>query len=249
MERQVAAIPAGEQLAEVLKDLKEKAEHQARAEERLAYVQGQLTEQLSLLDHISVRVNAARTRMSKDFQGNAHSNKAIGAAMRSRAVLAAFKERLLASKAKWLSEKITEEFKALMRKQRLVSAVRVDPDTYEVTIVGAHAKELPMERLSAGERQLLAIAVLSALIRERKGQFPVVVDTPLARLDRTHREALIRRFFAKVSHQVLVLSTDEEVEGTVYEAMARFTSKAYQIEFSDETRSSHVGPFKELAQV
>lgn len=249
MERQVAAIPAGDQLAEVLQGLKVRAEEQARAAERLAYVRDQLAAQLSLLDHISVRVNAARTRMSKDFQGNAHSTKAIGAAIRARAVLVGFKERLLASKAKWLSEKITEEFKALMRKQRLVSAVRVDPETYEVTIVGAHGKELPMERLSAGERQLLAIAVLSALIRERKGQFPVVVDTPLARLDRTHREALVRRFFAKVSHQVLVLSTDEEVEGTTYEAMSRYTSKAYQIEFSDETRSSHVGPFKVLAQV
>lgn len=249
MERQVAAIPAGEQLAEVLKGLKEKAEHQSRAEERLAYVRVQLAEQRSLLDHISVRVNAARTRMSKDFQGNAQTTKAIGAAMRSRAVLVAFKERLLASKAKWLSEKITEEFKALMRKQKLVSTVLVDPDSYRVSIIGPHGKELPMERLSAGERQLFAIAVLSALIRERKGQFPVVVDTPLARLDRTHREALIRRFFAKVSHQVLVLSTDEEVEGSVFEAMAPYTSRAYQIEFSDESRSSHVGPLQEPARI
>ena len=103
-----------------------------------------------------------------------------------------------------------------------------------------------MERLSAGERQLLAIAVLSALIRERKGQFPVVDDTPLARLDRTHREALIKRFFAKVSHQVLVLSTDEEVEGSVYEAMSKYTSKAYQIEYSDVSRSSTVGPHQDL---
>lgn len=97
-----------------------------------------------------------------------------------------------------------------------------------------------MERLSAGERQLLAIAVLSALIRERRGQFPVVVDTPLARLDRSHREALIKRFFAKVSHQVMVLSTDEEVEGSVYEAMQKYTSKAFVIEFSDTRRASSV---------
>jgi DNA sulfur modification protein DndD len=99
-----------------------------------------------------------------------------------------------------------------------------------------------MERLSAGERQLLAVSVLSALIRERKGRFPVVVDTPLARLDRTHREALIRRFFAKVSHQVLVLSTDEEVEGTVFDEMVKHTSAAYQIDFSDEHHSSTFGP-------
>lgn len=242
MERKVASIPAGDQLAEVLAELKAKAENHARAAERLAYVEKQLLDEQSTLTHMAQRVNAARTRMSKDFQGNAHSAKAIEAAQRARSVLSAFKERLLASKAQWLSQKITEELRALMRKQRLISAVRVDPDRYHVTIIGPGHKELPMERLSAGERQLLAIAVLSALIRERKGQFPVVVDTPLARLDRAHREALIRRFFAKVSHQVLVLSTDEEVEGSVYDAMESFTSKAYQIEFNDEARASRVGP-------
>lgn len=246
MECQVAAIPAGEQLADILSDLKRKAEEQVRAEERLAYVEKQLEEQESLLNHISLRANAARQRMSKDFQGKALDMKAIVAAQRTRSVLAIFKDRLLASKASWLSEKITEEFRALMRKQLLVAAVRVDPESYSVTILGGHGKELPMERLSAGERQLLAIAVLSALIRERKGQFPVVVDTPLARLDRTHRESLIKRFFAKVSHQVLVLSTDEEVEGSVYEAMERYTSAAYQIEFSDATRASSVGPLNAL---
>jgi DNA sulfur modification protein DndD len=240
MERQVAAIPEGDQLADILADLKHKSDEQARSEERLAFVVKQLEEQESLLAHVSVRANAARQRMSKDFQGEALDMKAIAAAQRTRSVLAIFKDKLLASKARWLSEKITEEFRALMRKQLLVKEVRVHPETYDVTIVGGHGKQLPMERLSAGERQLLAIAVLSALIRERRGQFPVVVDTPLARLDRTHREALIKRFFAKVSHQVIVLSTDEEVEGSVYEAMQRYTSKSFLIEFSDESRASSV---------
>lgn len=240
MERQVAAIPEGDQLADILADLKQKSDEQARAEERLHYVLKQLEEQESMLAHVSLRTNGARQRMNKDFQGEALDMKALAAAQRTRAVLAIFKDKLLASKARWLSEKITEELRALMRKQLLVKEVRVDPETYEVTIVGGHNKLLPMERLSAGERQLLAIAVLSALIRERRGQFPVVVDTPLARLDRSHREALIKRFFAKVSHQVMVLSTDEEVEGSVYEAMQKYTSKAFVIEFADARRASSV---------
>lgn len=90
-----------------------------------------------------------------------------------------------------------------------------------------------MDRLSAGERQLLAISVLSALIKERKGRFPVVVDTPLARLDRQHRSSLIKRFFATVSHQVVVLSTDQEVDGVAYEALKPFTSAEYSLDFDD----------------
>lgn len=241
LERKVAAIPAAGQLTDMLAQLETKAAAQSRAEADYASLKQQLEDQQASRQHLGTRLDAAQARMSRDFRGQALDSKAIMAGQRTRAVLSIFKDRLLASKAAWLSKMITEEFRALMRKQRLVSSVQVDPQTYAVSIVGGNGHELPMERLSAGERQLLAVAVLSALIRERKGRFPVVVDTPLARLDRTHREALIRRFFAKVSHQVMVLSTDEEVEGSVYDEMSRYTSAAYLIEFSDNSRSSTVG--------
>jgi DNA sulfur modification protein DndD len=242
LERKVAAIPQGGQLAALLAELEVRATAQSKAEAQFASIQQQLADHQSNRSQLAARLNAARMRMSKEFRGQTQEIKAIAAGQRTRSVLSIFKDRLLASKATWLSGMITEEFRGLMRKQRLVTSVHVDPDTYAVSIVGMEGTELPMERLSAGERQLLAVAVLSALIRERKGRFPVVVDTPLARLDRTHREALIRRFFAKVSHQVMVLSTDEEVEGSVFDEMSKYTSAAYLIEFSDEIRCSTVGP-------
>jgi DNA sulfur modification protein DndD len=241
-QRKLAAVPQGDRLAELLDQMQAYAGELASAERAYESSKMELDELLGRKAHLEVKVNAANERLSKDFRGLAHHEKAIAAGQRARAVLVIYKDRLLASKATWLSEMITSEFKGLMRKQRLITRVVVDPETYAVSIVGAGGHELPMERLSAGERQLLAVSVLSALIRERKGRFPVVVDTPLARLDRTHREALIRRFFAKVSHQVLVLSTDEEVEGSVFDEMAKHTSSAYQIEFSDERHSSTFGP-------
>lgn len=241
-QRRVAAIPQGEHVAELLKGLQEHAARMAEAEGKLEAIKRQLGESHSNKTHLETRLAAARLRMSKDFRGQAQDAKAIAAGQRARSVLAVFKEQLLASKATWLSDMITSEFKGLMRKQRLVSRVRVDPVSYEVTIVGGDGHELPLERMSAGERQLLAVAVLSALIRERKGHFPVAVDTPLARLDGAHRQALIRRFFGKVSHQVLVLSTDEEVEGTAFDEMSRLTSAAYALNFSDEGRHTTVGP-------
>jgi DNA sulfur modification protein DndD len=129
---------------------------------------------------------------------------------------------------------ITTEFRNLLRKRNLIASVVVDPATYQVLIKDNKQQELPMERLSAGERQLLAISVLSALIKERKGRFPVVVDTPLARLDQQHRSTLIKRFFATVSHQVVVLSTDKEVDGAAYEALSPFTNAEYSFDFDDE---------------
>lgn len=243
-ERQVAAIPRGEQLADMLVEMKGKAAVVTKAEAELESVRQQLIEIQSSVQHLEGRVSASRLRMTKEFQGQALDAKALAAGQRSREVLALFKERLLAAKAEWLSSAITTEFAALMRKKRLVKAVHVDPNTYQVNILDTAGAELPMARLSAGERQLLAISVLSALIRKRKSRFPVVVDTPLARLDRDHRSAMIRQFFAKVSHQVMVLSTDEEVEGDIFTELAKHASHLHLITFSDEERCSFINPWK-----
>ena len=237
-ERRLAAIPEGEQVADLLAQLQAHSSALALAEAQLSQETKAYEESQARKAHLDIRVASATESLRKDFGGLAHEAKSLDASQRARDVLSLFKDRLLASKAHWLSDMITSEFAGLMRKRKLVSRVQVDPQTYGVTIVSPDGHELPMARLSAGERQLLATAVLSALIRERKGQFPVVVDTPLARLDKRHRRSLVQRFFSKISHQVLVLSTDEEVDEALLAEVAPSMSKSYSLEFSDDSRST-----------
>jgi len=237
-ERALGEVPAEEQLAEILKKMQGRSQAVAAAEQQLADITQALTEAQATLNHVEARLNASRVRLNADFKDRSLEAKGLEAAGRARRAMTIFKERLLASKANWLSEMITAEFKSLLRKRKLISRVIVDPTTYCVTIEDTKGQELPMDRLSAGERQILAISVLSALIKERKGRFPVVVDTPLARLDRQHRTSLIKRFFATVSHQVMVLSTDEEVDGAVHEALKPHTRREYVLDFNDDSSST-----------
>lgn len=243
-EQLIGRIPAEEQIGEMLTILQSHSKAAASAETHLMSVAQQLTETLSHLEHLRVRLNAAHDRLGSDFKDQSLESKSLEASARTRKTLAIFKDRLLASKAHWLSKMITTEFRDLMRKKGLITRVIVDPATYRVSIEDGNQHELPMERLSAGERQLLAIAVLSALIKERKGRFPVVVDTPLARLDQRHRSALIKRFFTTVSHQVVVLSTDQEVEGLAYEALQPFTAAEYSLDFDEAKRSTVINTVK-----
>ncbi|WP_460089354.1 DNA sulfur modification protein DndD [Pseudomonas sp. H2_D10] len=234
----VHQIPANEQLSTVFEAMQQHTQRVAAAEWQLQELSRELTEARNKQTHFEQRHQAASARARAELKESTFHLKALEAADRAKVVLAAFRERLLASKAQWLSEMITSEFKQLLRKRNLISRVLVEADTYAVSIEDVNGHTLPMERLSAGERQILAIAVLSALIRERKGRFPVIVDTPLARLDRNHREALVHNFFAKISHQVMVLSTDEEVEGTVHTALEQHMSREYSLTFDDESRRS-----------
>ncbi|HYH54251.1 MAG TPA: DNA sulfur modification protein DndD [Solirubrobacterales bacterium] len=103
-------------------------------------------------------------------------------------------------------------FNRLSRKGELLSKITIDRDSFRVRVIRWDQTELPKERLSAGEKQLLAIAILWSLAKASQRPLPVVVDTPLARLDLEHRKRLLSEYLPNVSHQVVVLSTDTEVD-------------------------------------
>lgn len=248
-EQQIGQIPAEEQISDILRALQEHSKAASAADMHLADLTRQFDETQGQLTHVRMKLNAAQDRLGTEFRDHSLEAKGLEASVRSRQAMIIFKDRLLASKAQWLSDMITTEFKNLLRKRNLISRVIVHPTTYRVSIEDGKGQELPMDRLSAGERQLLAIAVLSALIKERKGRFPVVVDTPLARLDQHHRASLIKRFFATVSHQVVVLSTDQEVEGLAYAALKPVTNAEYTLDFDDAAGHTtiHALQVKEVA--
>lgn len=156
-EQRIGQIPAEEQIGEILKSLQDRSKVASSAEARLAGITERLGEAQSNLAHTRMRLNAAQERLGTEFRDRSLEAKSLDASGRARRALMIFKDRLLASKAQWLSEMITTEFRNLLRKRNLISKVVVDPKTYRVFIEDGKHQELPMDRLSAGERQLLAI--------------------------------------------------------------------------------------------
>ena len=104
-----------------------------------------------------------------------------------------------------------------------------------------------IDELSAGERQLLAISILWALAIISGKKMPILVDTPLARLDSKHRKNLLEEYFPKCSDQMMIFSTDEEIDQRYYPLIRDKLSFEYLIDYNDETRQSSVskGYFEE----
>jgi DNA sulfur modification protein DndD len=101
---------------------------------------------------------------------------------------------------------------------------------------------LPFDRLSAGEKQLLATSLLWGLARASGRPVPTIIDTPLGRLDSSHRRHLIERYFPNASHQVLLLSTDEEIAGPYYTALKPFITRTYILAHNDESGQTNIEP-------
>ena len=93
-------------------------------------------------------------------------------------------------------------------------------------------------RLSAGERQLLAIAVLWGLAEASGKEIPTVIDTPLGRLDGKHRNKLINNYFPNASQQVILLSTDEEINGEYYKQLSPSICREYHLQYNEQQQSS-----------
>jgi DNA sulfur modification protein DndD len=139
-----------------------------------------------------------------------------------------------------ISQLILEALGMLLRKEKLVTDVQIDPVTHTVALTGVDGHALLAEDLSAGERQLLAVALLWGLARAAGQPLPVVIDTPLGRLDSSHREHLLERYFPQASHQVVLLSTDTEINREAFERIAPWIGRSHRLEFDPDTSATHV---------
>lgn len=141
-----------------------------------------------------------------------------------------------------ISQLVLEALGQLLRKEQLVTSIKIDAESYAVELTSRNERPLSPKELSAGERQLLAVAMLWGLARAAGKPLPVVIDTPLGRLDGSHRDHLLDRYFPAVSHQVILLSTDTEIDELAYDRLARYIGREYRLEFDSSTHATAIEP-------
>ncbi|MCC3411996.1 MAG: DNA sulfur modification protein DndD [Microcoleus sp. PH2017_29_MFU_D_A] len=156
-----------------------------------------------------------------------NSQHVIASIAKAQNTLKLFKEKLTLKKLNKLEIEITDCFRYLLHKSDLVHRVAIDTDTFSLSIYDPEGKPVPKHRLSAGEKQLLAIAFLWGLARVSGRQLPVAIDTPLGRLDSSHRNNLVERYFPSASHQVILLSTDTEIRQAEYDKLQELEAIAH----------------------
>lgn len=151
-----------------------------------------------------------------------------------------FAKSLVKENIELLQEKITEKFVALTRKDQLISGIDICPESFSLTLLSVSNEILSPSRLSAGERQLLAIAILWGLSEASGKELPTVIDTPLGRLDGQHRTRLIESYFPYAANQVLLLSTDEEIMGDYYNKLKPAVHREYHISYDEQATTSTI---------
>lgn len=196
---------------EVYAKLKQKFQ-QAQAEVVRALAEhSQVEKQLEQVKQAIAKVNQELVDYTAQTIEEQTTENILNAAIRAQETLKEFKNRLKLRKLNQLEILVTECFLYLLHKSNLVHRIQIDTETFRLSLFDLEGQAIPKHRLSAGEKQLLAIALLWGLARASGRQLPIAIDTPLGRLDSEHRHNLIERYFPQASHQVLLLSTDTEI--------------------------------------
>ncbi|OQA22554.1 MAG: chromosome segregation protein [Chloroflexi bacterium ADurb.Bin360] len=155
-------------------------------------------------------------------------------------VLDDFSEELVGSRVSQLRDALMRNFNQLCRKEHLLSQVDIDPHDFSVTLIGLDGQLISQTTLSAGEKQIYALALLWALRQVSGHPLPMIIDAPLARLDSDHRRNLVEHYFPHASHQVILSSTDTEVDEDFYAALGDHVSRSYYLDYNQTQRSTQV---------
>lgn len=122
----------------------------------------------------------------------------------------------------------------------MIAKIEMNPVNLDLRYLNDQNDEIPKERLSAGEKQLMVVSLLWALAICSKRKLPVIIDTPLSRLDSKHRMSLIKTYFPNASDQTIVLSTDSEIYGKYYKELKKNVGNEYTLNYNDETKSTTI---------
>lgn len=238
LQKQLDTIPAYDSVQHLIAEL---AEYEATYKNLLTrHKQRQqlLDQAIARSNVLSLRYTNLLAQQSKDTFEQKRSIEVSAHIKKLKATLQGFSEQLISENINHLQSLVKQKFHALGRKAQLISDLKICPTSFAITLYDTTGNALEPAKLSAGERQLLAIAILWGLAEASGKDLPTVIDTPLGRLDGIHRSNLVNNYFPKAAQQVILLSTDEEIVGDYYKQLKPYIAREFHISFDEQAKTS-----------
>lgn len=154
----------------------------------------------------------------------------VGRAERISNLIGELIPKLYAVKVEQLGAAMTDVYKKLAHKKQ-VHRIHID-ESGKTTIMSKEGEEIPFDK-SAGENQVFATALLAGLAEISGIDAPLVVDTPLGRLDSTHRANILKYWVSDKKRQVILLSQDKEIDRDTYASLEPNVGMTYLLRHAE----------------
>ncbi|MGD2085011.1 MAG: DNA sulfur modification protein DndD [Candidatus Aminicenantes bacterium] len=179
-------------------------------------------------------------RINKQIEANHKGTLKIHLTKQVERALTLYKNELALQKINAFKSEFLLFFRSLHRKKDLIQQIEIDPGSFDITLYDSKKSVIKPESLSAGEKEIYAIALLTALAKSSRRNFPFIIDMPLGRLDTVHRERIIEHFFPHASHQMIIFSTNTEIDRHYFEVLKPYISHSYNLVYDQEIKRTYV---------
>ena len=193
----------------------------------------------SLLNE-GIRITHELEKSYKGLQSNITTKNVSITANKVIEAMTSLSDNLIQSKVSQLESEFNKVFKRLTRKNDMAYQAKIDRINFMIDLVDKNGNKINKKLISSGEKQIYALAMLEALGKTSGKDLPFIIDTPLGRLDSNHRSKLVNNFFPVIGEQVIILSTDTEVDEQFYNDLHPSVKTAYEIKYKDGNNSSTV---------
>ena len=145
-----------------------------------------------------------------------------------------FRTKQIRKKLQQVEQQAAQMLQMIFRKELFVTRVKIHPDTFLMRIFNHAQDEINIESLSAGEKQILLLSTVWAMAMCSNRRLPFVFDTLLGRLDQTHKKSIIESYIPRCGEQVIILSTDSEINEENFSLIEPLLAKTYTIDYDTD---------------
>ena len=218
---------------------------------RLEQERSEIEAKLEVLEEKRRTANGSATTLVSEFNRKVESylkkvelnddgDRIIKYANVANTIIGKYRTALQASKVDEVAATMTNCYKLLASKKSLIEKIEMDPVSLDMTYLNSEGVSVPRKSLSAGEKQMMVIALLWSLAICSKKRLPVIIDTPLSRLDSLHRKTMVSVYFPKASDQTIILSTDSEIDLQTYKMMKKDIGDEFILLYDESTKSTTI---------
>lgn len=165
-------------------------------------LEGAIREQDSRIYHLEQSINTER------IEGKLALLRSL------KNIVESYKQRLIERLKDELHGEILAHYHRLLPNDN-VRELEID-ENFAIKLKDEEGEVVAIESQSSGQKQILAIAIFWALSRLSKSNLPLIIDTPLSRIDAKNRARIIQNYYAH-ARQVIILPHTGEMGRKEYE--------------------------------
>lgn len=186
-----------------------------------------------LLKHKKVEIEGIGRKLGEKIVCIEEDARKIDVSMRIKDSIRDFIDIVISSKIGELERIITNMYRKLANKDDMVKDIKIDHKTFNTTLIDFDDDVVDKDNLSAGEKEIYALSVLWGLSKISNRKLPLIIDSPLAKLDKSHVDKITENFFPNAGDQVIILSHDREIGPELYGKLKPHINKAYTLSLSE----------------